>query len=326
MPDAVVAEVWLWDRLVGAVAEGENGRVTFEYSEEFATGRLAISPYALPLSLRGPVTFPELSRVEAFQGLPGVLADSLPDRFGNAVIARYFAARGTPEHALSPVQKLLYMGTRSLGALEFQPAVRFRDRKAEQEPLEIARLVAEARKLIEGRPDVAIPEIMRLGASAGGARPKAIILWNRRSNTVRSGIAAAGPGDEPWILKFDGVGELGAPDETPKPYNRIEYAYSVMARAAGVEVPETRLVEERGLAHFMTRRFDRVEDRKIHLHSLGGCAMWTTTSPEASPMRSTCAPCRASGWDTPPSRRPSAAPHSTSPPSTRTTTSRTSPS
>ena len=270
MPDAVVAEVWLWDRLVGAVAEEENGRVTFEYSEEFATGRLAISPFTLPLSLRGPVTFPELSRVEAFQGLPGVLADSLPDRFGNAVIARYFAARGTPEHALSPVQKLLYMGTRSLGALEFQPAVRFRDRKAEQEPLEIARLVAEARKLIEGRPDVAIPEIMRLGASAGGARPKAIILWNRRSNTVRSGIAAAGPGDEPWILKFDGVGELGAPDETPKPYNRIEYAYSVMARAAGVEVPETRLVEERGLAHFMTRRFDRVEDRKIHLHSLGG--------------------------------------------------------
>ena len=270
MPDAVVAEVRLWDRLVGAVAEEENGRVTFEYSAEFSTSRLEISPFTLPLRLRGPVTFPELARLEAFQGLPGVLADALPDRFGNAVIAHHFAARGTPEAALSPVQKLLYMGTRSLGALEFQPAVRFRDRKAEQEPLEIARLVAEARKLIEGRPDVAIPEIMRLGASAGGARPKAIILWNRRSNTVRSGVAAPGPGDEPWIIKFDGVGELDAPDETSKPYNRIEYAYSLMARAAGVEVPETRLVEERGLAHFMTRRFDRAEDRRIHLHSLGG--------------------------------------------------------
>ena len=117
MPDAVVAEVRLWDRLVGAVAEEENGRVTFEYSEEFATSRLEISPFTLPLTLRGPVTFPELSRLEAFQGLPGVLADALPDRFGNAVIAHHFAAQGTPEAALSPVQKLLYMGTRSLGAL-----------------------------------------------------------------------------------------------------------------------------------------------------------------------------------------------------------------
>jgi serine/threonine-protein kinase HipA len=270
MPDPVVAEVWLWGRLVGAVAEEENGRITFEYNSEFSGSGLEVSPFTLPLSLRGPVTFPELTRIESFLGLPGVLADALPDRFGNAVIARYFKARGKPQAALSPVQKLLYMGTRSMGALEFQPAVHFRGRKAEQEPLEIARLVAEARKLIEGHPDVAIPEIMRLGASAGGARPKAIILWNRKTDAVRSGIAPPSPGDEHWIIKFDGVGELGAPDETPKPYNRIEYAYSLMARAAGVQVPETRLIEERGLAHFMSRRFDRKGGRKIHMHSLGG--------------------------------------------------------
>ncbi len=270
MPDPVIAEVWLWGRLVGAVAEEENGRITFEYNPEFVGSRLEISPFTLPLSLRGPVTFPELTRMEAFLGLPGVLADALPDRFGNAVIARYFKTRGKPAAAVSPVQKLLYMGTRSLGALEFQPAVHFRSRRAEEEPLEIADLVAEARKLIEGHPDVAIPEIMRLGASAGGARPKAIILWNRQANEVRSGVAVPRPGDEHWIIKFDGVGELGAPDETPKPYNRIEYAYSLMARAAGLKVPETKLIEERGFGHFLTKRFDRENGHRVHMHSLGG--------------------------------------------------------
>ena len=270
MPDPVVAEVRLWGRRVGAVAEEGDGTVTFEYAPEFTRSGLEISPFTLPLSLRGPVTFPELTRIEAFQGLPGVLADALPDRFGNAVIARYFAAKGTPDAALSPVQKLLYMGARCLGALEFQPALRFPPRKAEQEPLEIAALVEQARTLVEGKAEVAIPEIMRIGASAGGARPKAIVLWNRERNEVRSDFAEPRPGDEHWIIKFDGVGELGAPDETPKPYNRIEYAYSLMARQAGLDVPETRLIEERGFAHFLSKRFDREEGRRIHLHSLGG--------------------------------------------------------
>lgn len=270
MADPVVAEVRIWGRRVGAVAEEENGTVTFEYEPAFTTTGLEISPLMLPLSLRGPVSFPELTRIEAFLGLPGVLADALPDRFGNAVIARYFADKGTPDAALSPVQKLLYMGARSLGALEFQPALRFPPRKAEQEPLEIAALVSQARILVEGKAEVAIPEIMRIGAPAGGARPKAIVLWNRELNEVRSDFAVARPGDEHWIIKFDGVGELGAPDETPKPYNRIEYAYSLMARAAGVAVPDTTLIEEREFAHFLSRRFDRENGRRIHLHSLGG--------------------------------------------------------
>lgn len=270
MADPVVAEVRLWGRRVGAVAEEEDGTVTFEYEPAFAESRLEISPFTLPLSLRGPVSFPELTRIEAFLGLPGVLADALPDRFGNAVIARYFAARGTLDAALSPVQKLLYMGTRSLGALEFQPALRFPRRKAEQEPLEIAALVQQARTLVEDKAEVAIPEIMRIGASAGGARPKAIVLWNQERSEVRSDFAAPRPGDEHWLIKFDGVGELGAPDKTPKPYNRIEYAYSLMARSAGLDVPETRLFEERGFAHFLSKRFDRENGRRIHLHSLGG--------------------------------------------------------
>jgi serine/threonine-protein kinase HipA len=266
----VTAVVRLWGKLVGAVAELDDGTVVFEYDPAFRRSGLEISPIKLPLSLAGPVSFPELSRVEAFAGLPGVLADGLPDRFGNAIIRKYFSDNGHPERALSPVQKLLYIGHRAMGALEFQPAIRLGTTPAEQEPIEISRLVKQARQLIEGRVDVAVPEIMRIGASAGGARAKALILWNRKTNQVRSGFARPRSGDEHWLIKFDGVGELEAPDPNPQPYNRIECAYSHMARAAGIEIQETRLLEERRLGHFLVRRFDRVGATRLHLHSLGG--------------------------------------------------------
>lgn len=271
MADVVaLAEVRLWRHRVGAVAASDDGAVTFEYSPDFARLGLEISPIHLPLARAGPVTFPELARVEAFGGLPGVLADSLPDRFGNAVIKRYFESRGESDKALSPVQKLLYLGRRGMGALEYHPAIRIRATQAEQEALDVAQLVAEARRVVEGRADVAVPHIMRVGASAGGARPKAVILWNRASNEVRSDFAEPRPGDEPWIIKFDGVGELGASDPEPQPYNRIEYAYERMAHTAGIAVPETELLHERRLAHFLTRRFDRVDGARVHVHTLGG--------------------------------------------------------
>lgn len=270
MPEAVVAEVRLSGKFVGAVSEEETGTITFEYDPTFARSGLEISPIRLPLSTKGPITFPELHRREAFGGLPGVLADALPDRFGNAVIARYFADRGRPEASLSPVQKLLYIGARAMGALEFAPAERLPRRKNEQEPLEIATLVAAARSVIEGSPQEAIPEILRVGASAAGARPKALILWNQGKDEIRSGFAKPKEGDEYWIIKFDGVGEPGKPDRTARPYNRIEYAYSKMAAVAGIDLPETRLIEEGQLGHFLTKRFDRHGPVRIHRHSLGG--------------------------------------------------------
>ncbi len=266
----VAAEVRLWGQRVGAVAEEPNGVVTFEYAPEFARSGLEISPLKLPLSLRGPVSFAELTRIASFEGLPGVLADALPDRFGNAIIRRYFAERGDPAAALSPVQKLLYIGKRAMGALEFRPPLPVPATPAERRPLELAVLVEEARRLVEGRTDLAVAQLMRIGASAGGARPKAVILWNRKSNQVRSDFAPPRTGDEHWIIKFDGVGELEAPDPRPQPYNRIEFAYSRMAREAGIEVPEIQLLEERRLAHLMVKRFDREDGRRIHLHSLGG--------------------------------------------------------
>jgi serine/threonine-protein kinase HipA len=266
---AVWAEVWLWGAQVGAVAETEDGQITFEYDPAFRRRGLEISPLRLPGSLEGPVTFPELGRLPAFEGLPGVLADALPDRFGNAVIAKYFADRGRPADAMRPVQKLLYIGDRAMGALEFRPAIKVK-RAAERESLEIAELVEQARVVVEGRPEASIPEMLRVGASAGGARPKALILWNRAGNVVRSGFAAPHAGDEHWIIKFDGVGEVGAPDATPKPFNRIEFAYARMAGDAGITMSETHLLEERGHGHLLVKRFDRLEGGKLHLHSLGG--------------------------------------------------------
>ncbi len=265
-----LAEVRLWGRTVGAVAELEDGRIVFEYDEAFRREGLEISPRNLPVATRGPQSFPALDRLEAFEGLPGVLADALPDRFGNAIIRKYFADQGRPDAAMSPVQKLLYVGSRAMGALEFRPPLRIPSSHRESEALEIAGLVEAARRVVEGRTEVAIPEIIRLGSSAGGARAKAVILWNRPKNEVRSAFAPPRPGDRHWLIKFDGVGELGDPDPEPQPYNRIEYAYSRLAREAGVEMSETHLLEERNLAHFMTRRFDRPDDHRLHLHTLGG--------------------------------------------------------
>ncbi|MEP7326363.1 MAG: HipA domain-containing protein, partial [Gemmatimonadota bacterium] len=169
------------------------------------------------------------------------------------------------------------VGPRAMGALEFQPSLELPRRPAEQLPLDVADLVAQSRSIIEGKSDVAVAEIMLIGASAGGMRPKAQILWNRKTNIVRSAHAKPAPGDEHWLIKFDGVPPVGVditsgPDagSRPQPFMRIEYAYSIMARAAGLVLPETHLLAEREYAHFMVRRFDRVDAGRIHQHTLGG--------------------------------------------------------
>lgn len=272
--DAVVATVKLWGQEVGAVAELPGENPVFEYAEAFRTSGLEISPLRLPLATRGPQAFPALRRSEVFQGLPGVLADSLPDTFGNAVIRRYFEERGDPQASLSPVQRLLYVGRRGMGALEFSPAIA-RGSATTDEALEVADLVSQARHIIEGDTGVAVPEMMQLGASAGGVRAKALVLWNAGANRVRSGFAPPLAGDEPWLIKFDGVtratgGHEIAQDFTPGPWGRIEYAFSQLVRRAGISMEPTHLLRDREFAHFMTRRFDRVNGERLHLHSLGG--------------------------------------------------------
>lgn len=277
------AEIRLWGRTVGGVAELEDDQIVFEYDEDFRRSGLEISPVHLPLSVRGPVRFAELRRKDAFRGLPGVLADALPDAFGKQVIRAYYTARGEVTKALSPVQHLLYVGRRAIGALEFHPAEALPHQPAEAEALEIAALVADARRIIAGEAAVAIPEIYRVGSSAGGMRPKAVVLFNPETRDVRSAFAPFEPGDVPAIVKFDGVGEGPGRLGTPQPYNRVEAAYADMARDAGLDVVEPELIESTdGHAHLVVPRFDRPGDEPLHQHTLGGLLHLDYNDPGAS--------------------------------------------
>ena len=265
----VKANIHLWDEVVGAVMEYENGRIGFSYNSEYIrNGGLAISPKFLPIESR-TFEFPDLQRQEAFMGLPGVLADSLPDTFGNLIIKKYFEERGELDKSLSPVQRLLYVGNRAMGALEYAPHLQRRSPE-EGQSLEIKSLVESARRLIEGETGEAIHEIMRVGGSAGGARPKALILWDREKNKVRSGFAKHRAGEEHWMIKFDGVNSASERDNKAKPFNRIEYSYALLAKQLGIDMEEVSYLEDGELFHFMTRRFDRKQTARHHMHSLAG--------------------------------------------------------
>jgi len=278
MAEYATARVYMWDRFVGVIAESDTGEIIFEYDRVFRGSGLEISPLQLPLERDGPMQFPELRKSSAFLGLPGVFADALPDAFGNAIIRRYFEEKGRASAALSPVQRLLYVGGRALGALEFRPVIE--RNPGTEEVLDVCVLVDQARRVIEGDTSTAIPEIMQVGSTVGGARAKALILWNRETDVVRSGYAKAGRGEEPWIIKFDGVnresgGQEMHADRRPGPWGRIEYVYARMARDAGIAMSDTHLMIDGELGHFMTRRFDRVaaaggDFARIHMHSLGG--------------------------------------------------------
>ena len=287
-----VAEVRIWGRLLGAVALGDGQQVaSFEYSPEFIASGLELSPLTMPLS-NTVYRFPELSR-ETFHGLPGLLADSLPDRFGNALIDAWLALQGRSPASFGPIDRLCYIGSRGMGALEFRPVLGPRARKSEKVHLEA--LVELASEVLKHRHDLqasfapgsvheGLAEILRVGTSAGGARPKALIAWNPDTNEVRSGQVQAPEGFSYWLLKFDGVdgaGDRGLKD--PKGYTRAEYAYSLMARAAGIEMTECRLLEEGPRKHFMTKRFDRTADgEKIHVQTLGALAHLDYNQPRAN--------------------------------------------
>ena len=270
------ANVFLWGKQVGAVAWDEaRGYASFEYADPFLRDGFDIAPITLPRR-PGISSFPVLNS-ETFLGLPGLLADSLPDRFGNALIDLWLTRNGRSKENFSPIERLCYVGSRGMGALEFKPAL---VRQATTSvPVEIAELADLAQKILDKRADLlvnlnqekAINTIIRIGTSAGGARPKALIAWNPTTHEVRSGQVTPLKGFEPWILKFDGIQDELLGDS--QGYGRIEYAYHKMAVDAGISMTECRLFEEGGRAHFTTRRFDRSKDNeKVHMQSLCGLA------------------------------------------------------
>jgi len=277
----MIAEVRLWGRTIGAVSLDEGREVaSFQYDAEFSRSGIELSPLVMPLSEQ-VYQFPALPR-NTFHGLPGMLADSLPDKFGNALIDAWLATQGRTPESFNAVERLCYTGTRGMGALEFAPALGPKPGKATK--VEVDALVRLAGEVLTHRGDLqghfhavgkenALRDILRVGTSAGGARAKAVIAWNRTTNEVRSGQIATDADFDYWLLKFDGVaGNKDKELEDPKGYGTIEYAYHLMAKASGIEMTECRLLEENGRRHFMTRRFDRLAGgAKLHMQSL--CAL-----------------------------------------------------
>ena len=286
-----LAEVRLWDRTIGAVSLDDGATVAaFQYTPEFAASGIEVSPITMPLGNR-VYTFPALP-LSTFHGLPGLLADSLPDKFGNALIDAWLATQGRTSASFNAVERLCYTGARGMGALEFAPAAGPAARPAEK--IDIDALVRLASDVLSRRNDfvgsladasraAALQDIFRVGTSAGGARAKAVIAWNRDTNEVRSGQIASGAGFDYWLLKFDGVsGNKDKELEDPKGYGAIEYAYYLMAKDAGVTMSECRLLEENGRRHFMTRRFDRPPGGgKLHAQSLCALAHFDFNNPAA---------------------------------------------
>ena len=276
------ARVNLWGRTIGAVSLADGAATArFEYDRAFINSGIEVAPLMMPLSSR-LYSFPSL-QPETFHGLPGLLADSLPDRFGNMLIDAWLARSGRLPGSFNAVERLCYTGSRGMGALEYAPATRLAAPGTSR--IEVDKLVELASEVLshrgnlqgwldEGGKETALHDILRVGTSAGGARAKAVIAWNPQTGEVRSGQVKAGSGFEYWLIKFDGVsGNRDKELADPQGYGAIEYAYYRMAVDAGITMSPCRLFEENGRRHFMTKRFDRLDGGgKLHLQSLCGMA------------------------------------------------------
>ena len=279
------AYVKIWGQIIGAVAWDETQHLaSFEYDPKFRAKNIDLSPIKMPVnSNRTIFSFPELrpaknSEFDTFKGLPGLLADMLPDKYGNQLINSWLAQNGRPENSMNPIEQLCFIGTRGMGALEFEPTQLKSTKRTFQ--IEINSLVEIAQHMLNKRDafetnlgkdqNQAMTEILKIGTSAGGARPKAIIAYNKKTGAIRSGQTDSPKGFEHWLIKLDGVSDTQFGESTG--YGRIEMAYYHMAKDCGINMMESELLEENGRAHFMTKRFDRDENSVKH-HIQTFCAM-----------------------------------------------------
>jgi serine/threonine-protein kinase HipA len=270
-------KVYLYGMQMGTLLLGSDGFCTFEYTDAFCRTGLQPAPLTMPAVPGNTYRFPALSR-GTFNGLPGMIADALPDSFGQALLNRWLAASGRSEGDANVIEKLSFQGKRCMGALEFVPS-----REAyleESSPIELDEMIRTAARVLSDKDsfrtslqerEKAILDILKIGTSAGGQRAKAVIAMNGKTGEIRSGQVAAPEGFDYWLLKFDGFDSNARP-VSPANFGRLEYAFAQCVRDAGITITQCRLLEENGRAHFMTRRFDRVNGRKLHLQTLCGLA------------------------------------------------------
>ncbi len=281
-----LAKIYVWGEYAGAVLWNEDAQLaSFEYEPSFANKGLELSPLMMPMNGNRTYTFSELSK-DTFMGLPGLLADALPDAYGKALLDRWLASLG--RSFANPVERLCYQGKRSMGVLEFVPA---QDEHLEQSStIEIDSLVHIAAEVLNQKASLntnlnenkkeAIANIIKVGTSAGGQRAKAVIAYNDTTGEVRSGQVDAPDGFSHWLLKLDGVTNSLLGD--PQHYGKVEYVYHLLALDSGIEMTECRLLEENGRSHFMTKRFDRIGgNEKLHMQTLCGIAHYDYKMPHA---------------------------------------------
>ena len=278
-----VAEVKIWDVLVGAVRWNQEQQLGyFQYDSKFLQKGWDLSPIKMPISEGSRIhSFPDLRKgrsdtEDTFKGLPGLLSDALPDKYGSRLINIWLAQQGRSENSMNPVEKLCFIGFRGMGALEFEPTQIKTNTKSHS--LELNSLVEIATKMLNEREafitnigkedEKAMMEILKTGTSAGGARPKAVIAFNVKTKEIRSGQGNVPKDFEHWLIKLDGVS--GEQFGESSGWGRVEYAYYLMAKDCGIEISESQLLEENGRAHFITKRFDREKNIKHHIQSLCG--------------------------------------------------------
>ena len=275
------AIIRIWDKEVGAIAwDSEKSLAYFEFEPSFLNSQWDLSPIKMPIAnaAKRIYSFPELIRSNTFKGMPGLLADVLPDKYGNALINTWLINNGRAANSMNPVELLCFIGKRGMGALEFEPVMPRTNNQSTK--IELAKLIEIAQVILSNKKQLqanlanedakALSDILKIGTSAGGARAKAVIAYNAKTKEVKTGQANAPKGFEHWLIKFDGVvdSEIGMSSG----YGRVEMAYHLMAKEIGINMMESRLLEENGRAHFMTKRFDRTKDNeKIHVQSF--CAL-----------------------------------------------------
>ncbi|MBU0474807.1 MAG: type II toxin-antitoxin system HipA family toxin [Bacteroidetes bacterium] len=275
-----VAKVKIWNNVVGAIAWNENTETaTFEYDKSFLKSGLNIAPLTMPLEKaigsKNLFSFPALNK-ETYKGLPGLLADSLPDAFGNKIIDSWLAQQGRDPNSFNSIERLCYTGKRGMGALEYEPILSPSDSVSNKieidELVKLAGEILSDRKTLEGNIHKTSDDLLKIisvGTSAGGARAKAIIAYNPITGDVRSGQIDGLENYEYWIIKFDGVTNKALGD--PKGYGKIEFAYYLMAKDAGINIMDSKILTENNRTHFMTKRFDRIGNTKLHMQTL--CAI-----------------------------------------------------
>ncbi len=280
-------EVYLWGSRIGILHQEESDTVpAFEYDKDFRRSGIELAPFQMPLSDR-VYSFPNLRESSAFHGLPGLIADSLPDKFGNAVIEQWLVTKGRTSGSFTALERLCYTGKRGMGALEYVPS---EDIGMSDSAIDVTELTEFASEILSGREsksynakDVTRAQMLEIGSSAGGARAKAVIAWNMETNEIRSGQVDVSPDFSHWLIKFDqvhGNGDHGVHDCMQ--YTLIEYAYYLMARDCGIDISECRIFKKDGMSHFMTKRFDRQNGKKIFMQTLSALGHFDFNEPYLS--------------------------------------------